>query len=84
MPEGTTDAEAARATSPLGDNHHGLLFAVAVLGGGALYGLKFPERYIPIRFDLVGNSHNIWHVGYGIALVSLTLDCFTAAVEHGA
>lgn len=84
VPEGASVEEVVRAESPLGDAHHAVIFAVAAVGGGMLYGLKFPERYFPVSFDLIGNSHNIWHVAYGIALIALTYDCFTAALVHGA
>lgn len=39
-----------------------------VMGMGALYIIgvlifiaRFPEKYFPGRFDLLGSSHNIWH-----------------------
>ena len=35
----------------------GLLAAL----GGVVYSLKVPERFYPKRFDLVGNSHNLFH-----------------------
>lgn len=30
--------------------------------GAVLYGLRFPERFAPGRFDIVGHSHTIFHV----------------------
>ncbi|CAE7253118.1 Paqr5 [Symbiodinium sp. KB8] len=84
IPEGASLQEQDLARSPLGDAHHGMWFVVAIFGGGALYGLKFPERCFPLTFDLIGNSHNIWHVGYVIGLFALTWDCFQAALLHGA
>ena len=31
-------------------------------GGAVIYALKFPEKQFPGKFDIVGNSHNIFHV----------------------
>lgn len=31
-------------------------------GGAVVYALKLPERYFKGMFDIVGNSHNIFHV----------------------
>ena len=34
--------------------------AIYILGAVILV-LKVPERFVPIKFDLIGASHNIWH-----------------------
>jgi hypothetical protein len=70
-------------TSPLGDDHHGPLFLWFILGGITMYLLKFPERFFPLTFDRLGNSHSIWHVGYAVGLFALSYDCLHAAVIHG-
>lgn len=31
------------------------------IGGALIYGLRFPERFFPKRFDFFGSSHNIFH-----------------------
>ena len=30
--------------------------------GAIIYALKIPERLLPYRFDMVGSSHQIFHV----------------------
>ena len=49
------------------------------LGGGILYAfgaisyaLKFPERYFPGKFDIWGNSHQLFHI-YDLAAAFLHL-----------
>lgn len=32
------------------------------IGGAIIYVLRIPERWFPVKFDLIGNSHNIFHV----------------------
>jgi adiponectin receptor len=32
------------------------------LGGAIIYAGKMPERWLPGRFDYIGNAHNIWHI----------------------
>ena len=32
------------------------------IGGAIIYALRIPERWSPKTFDLVGSSHNIFHV----------------------
>jgi adiponectin receptor len=34
-----------------------------VFCGAIVYASKFPERWWPGRFDLIGYSHNLWHLG---------------------
>ncbi|WFD06551.1 inc metabolism membrane protein [Malassezia vespertilionis] len=36
--------------------------------GVAFYGLRFPERFAPGRFDLIGQSHQLWHVAIVLAI----------------
>ena len=40
--------------------------------GGLLYVFRFPEKYFPFKFDILGSSHNLLHVavllGCGIHL----------------
>ena len=44
-----------------------MLFDMIVAGatgsiGGIIYATRIPERWMPGTFDLVFNSHQIWHV----------------------
>ncbi|CAE7764538.1 HHP4, partial [Symbiodinium pilosum] len=39
-----------------------LLVIVAGSLAALVYSRSIPERYRPGRFDLVGNSHQLWHV----------------------
>jgi len=32
------------------------------IGGAIIYGLRIPERWFPKTFDIIGSSHNIFHV----------------------
>jgi adiponectin receptor len=32
------------------------------MGGVVVYVLRWPERRWPGRFDIVGQSHQLWHV----------------------
>ena len=82
-PNGADVRTKALGTCPLGDDHHGTLFSVFMIGGMCLYLLKFPERFFPLTFDKIGNSHTIWHVGYAVGLFALSYDCLHAAVIHG-
>jgi len=45
------------------------------LSGAALYALRIPERWWPGKFDLIGHSHQIWHVsivvGFNLVYVGL-------------
>ncbi|KAK5713708.1 hypothetical protein LTR17_017551 [Elasticomyces elasticus] len=43
------------------------LVASLNMTGAACYALRFPERWFPYRFDLVGSSHQIFHVAVLIA-----------------
>ncbi len=42
-----------------------LLYAAAF----AFYALRFPEAYFPKRFDLLGASHQIWHLLLNVAFL---------------
>jgi adiponectin receptor len=33
-----------------------------------VYASKFPERWWPGRFDFIGSSHNLWHLGVLFAM----------------
>jgi predicted membrane channel-forming protein YqfA (hemolysin III family) len=39
-----------------------LLMALFYLLGTALYVLRIPERYLPGQFDILGNSHQLFHI----------------------
>jgi len=32
------------------------------LAGGILYARKFPEKYYPKTFDIIGSSHQLFHI----------------------
>ncbi|RHY55170.1 hypothetical protein DYB37_006365 [Aphanomyces astaci] len=58
---------------------HGLAgTAVVNLVGVALYVTQFPERSFPGRFDLVGSSHQWWHV----CVFTAALVYYAYAVQH--
>lgn len=38
-----------------------VLMGTSYIAGVGIYVSRIPERFYPGRFDLVGNSHNIWH-----------------------
>ena len=40
-----------------------LVGGIFYIGGAVLYVLRLPERLAPRRFDLVGSSHQLFHVG---------------------
>lgn len=55
-------------------SHHPLLKHVAVIvalyfGAFVIYNAKFPERFFPRSFDLVGASHQIWHAMLDVAFI---------------
>lgn len=39
-----------------------LMGGVVYIGGALIYGFKVPEKYFPFKFDLVGSSHQIFHI----------------------
>lgn len=41
---------------------------VSYVVGVVLYAFRFPERLAPGRFDLVGHSHQLWHVAIVLAI----------------
>ncbi|WFD25896.1 inc metabolism membrane protein [Malassezia nana] len=41
---------------------------VSYIIGVVLYGFRFPERLAPGRFDLIGHSHQLWHVAIVLAI----------------
>ena len=42
-------------------SHYAVMGAL-YLGGAAIFAARIPERWAPGRFDLVGNSHQVFHV----------------------
>lgn len=40
-----------------------LLGGAAYIGGACFFITRFPERYFKVRFDLIGSSHQLHHVG---------------------
>jgi len=39
-----------------------LAMGASYLGGLVIYAFKLPERWNPGKFDIVGHSHQIWHI----------------------
>ena len=39
-----------------------LLGGLAYTFGAFCFALRVPEKYFPVKFDIIGNSHNIHHV----------------------
>eukprot|EP00798_Chlamydomonas_sp_ICE-L_P017428 gene17428-23729_t len=46
-----------------------LVMGVAYLTGAAVYALRIPERWLPGKFDLILNSHQIFHVAVVAACI---------------
>lgn len=38
------------------------------IAGVVVYALRFPEKYWPGRFDLLGHSHQMWHIAIVLAI----------------
>lgn len=38
-----------------------ILGGAIYIGGAFIYGIRFPERFFPKKFDFFGSSHNIHH-----------------------
>ena len=38
-----------------------ILGGALYIAGATIYGVRFPERFFPRKFDYIGNSHNIFH-----------------------
>jgi predicted membrane channel-forming protein YqfA (hemolysin III family) len=76
---GTYVRWALSSACPLGDQHHAVAHSVIMFCGFTLYVTKLPERVWPGRFDIVGNSHQIWHVAYVCGLAMIVFDCFCSA-----
>jgi len=56
--------------------------AAFVAIGAVFYGTRFPEKYFPDgTFDMVGSSHQIWHVALIIACM-LTAVAYTLIIER--
>jgi len=36
--------------------------------GGVLYSFRWPERWAPGKFDIIGHSHQLWHVAIVLAI----------------
>ena len=36
--------------------------ALSYIIGVLIYILRIPERFCPGKLDIIGNSHNIWHL----------------------
>lgn len=51
--------------------------ALAYLSGAAIYAFRFPERLYPGTFDMIGNSHQIFH-----CLVVVGAYCHFRALVH--
>lgn len=58
----------------------GILYGgVAYIGGAAILSARVPEKYFPRKFDLIGASHNIWHLA---VLTGCALHFFTAVLMY--
>ena len=49
------------ANSTIGANYVFATGAVYIFGA-MIYAFRIPERWFPLKFDIVGNSHQIWHL----------------------
>ena len=59
-----------------------LMILITLLSGAILYGIKFPERYYPGKFDIIGHSHSIWHCCYVFAFALYSYDITNLAYYH--
>lgn len=61
-----------------------LQMAMTILGG-CFYVSFFPERFAPGRFDLVGQSHQLWHVAIYLSIALYADVCVSVfqAVQDG-
>jgi len=71
-----------------GRNAIGVLFVTQIITTGiaVLFYTKFiPERFAPGRFDLIGNSHQLWHVAIyvSIALYAEVLVRVSSIIDSG-
>lgn len=55
---------------------------IILVGGATLYGIKFPEKYYPGKFDYIGHSHSIWHCCYVTAFALYSWDVVELAYKH--
>jgi len=55
---------------------HYLAMGVSYLGGLAIYTTKCPERFCPGKFDIIGHSHQIWHVCVLLGIVFTYIGAF--------
>jgi adiponectin receptor len=39
--------------------------------GAVAFGAKIPERWMPGKFDLIGSSHNIWHMAIALGIAAM-------------
>ena len=63
-----TDAiQQRKITAPIGA---ALGVFVSLFVGAFTYAKSFPELYFPEKFDILGNSHQIMHVGVATAHIS--------------
>jgi adiponectin receptor len=51
----------------LNGSFHWLVFYILAMGamyltGAAIYAFQVPERWLPGKFDILGSSHQLWHV----------------------
>lgn len=44
------------------------------IGGALIYGFRLPEKYYPTKFDLLGSSHQIFHVAVIIGFAVMFQD----------
>lgn len=44
------------------------------IGGAICYALKFPEKWFPCKFDLIGQSHNVHHTTVIIACMIMFVE----------
>lgn len=44
------------------------------IGGALIYGFRIPEKYYPMKFDICGSSHQIFHVAVIIGFAIMFKD----------
>jgi adiponectin receptor len=59
------------------DLQYWILGGVLYIGGAVIYMMRFPERFFPNKFDILGSSHQIFH----LCIVVAALMHYYAAVQ---
>lgn len=61
-----------------------IIMALAYISGAVLFSIRFPEKWFPGKFDLIGQSHNVHHltVVIGTGLLAYILESLKSQREN--